>query len=70
VRDLCTNIKIADQNFTFTPDDKKLKPIKVFKELDPDSPSYLRDKYVRACQVFVAIFAVYIRKRKPREPYF
>jgi DNA-binding MltR family transcriptional regulator len=72
VRDLCQNIEVSDWNFEVAPARRKdkFKKQKMFVDLDVKSPTYVRDKYVRACQVFVVIFVLFTRKRKPRTPYF
>ena len=75
VHDLCKNIKAADSNFEIAPvrnakKSGRFKKQKMFEALDDRSPTYMRERYVRASQVFVVRLSLFTRTRRPKAPHF
>jgi DNA-binding MltR family transcriptional regulator len=69
VNDLCKNLKAFERNFLIRWRVRgRIKKQKMFTELDPKSPSINREKFVRTCQVLVALIVFSIRARRPRTP--
>lgn len=75
IYDLCKNFKKHDMNFQIARVSgvkypRGFKSQKMFRELDEQNPTYVKEKYVRACQVVVVALSLFIRKRKPPSPNF
>ena len=72
MRDLCNNLRSYSRNFMIRGVHRKdkIKPQRIFPKLDKASPTHLRERYVRTCQVLLLFFGLFLSRRRPAKPSF